>query len=92
MYRKPLGEDVIDPATAVLPVGIWLTLRVAAHLGGGTDLDYRGREQRAAYTLTHQPRGLAHIGRRLHPVKTAGDRGEVVQGDQRQPHMDRAAR
>lgn len=45
---------MIDPASAVLPVGIWLTLRVAARLGGGTDLDYRRREVHAAYTVSHQ--------------------------------------
>ncbi len=82
---------MIDPATAVLPVGIWLTLRLASHLGGGTDLDYRRRETRAAYTRTHQPRALAHIGRRLHPVETPGDRRIVVERDQIQSHADRAA-
>ncbi|MET9491784.1 hypothetical protein [Nocardia sp. NPDC006630] len=42
---------MIDPTVAVLPVGIWLTLRVASHFGGGTDLDYRRREVHAAYTV-----------------------------------------
>ncbi|WP_330184663.1 hypothetical protein OHB26_14345 [Nocardia sp. NBC_01503] len=45
---------MIDPASAVLPVGIWLTLRIASRLGGGTDLDYRRREERAAFTQTHR--------------------------------------
>ncbi|WP_327142436.1 hypothetical protein [Nocardia sp. NBC_01327] len=46
---------MIDPTVAVLPVGIWLTLRVASHFGGGTDLDYRRREVHAAYTVSQQP-------------------------------------
>ncbi|MRH87116.1 hypothetical protein GFY24_06495 [Nocardia sp. SYP-A9097] len=74
---------MIDPASAVLPVGIWLTLRIASRLGGGTDLDYRRRETCAAYAhSTRQAHGLAHIGRRLHPVETSGDRGIVVERDQ----------
>lgn len=41
---------MFEPTSLLLPVGIWATLRVAASLGGGADLDYRQYEQRAAYT------------------------------------------
>jgi len=42
---------MFELSTLLLPLGIWATLYLAARLGGGTDLDYRAYEQRAAYTL-----------------------------------------
>lgn len=45
-----------EPTTLLLPLGLWATLHVAARIGGGTDLDYRAREERAAYTLREHGR------------------------------------
>ncbi|MEU0539600.1 hypothetical protein [Nocardia sp. NPDC005978] len=52
---------MIEPTTLLLPLGIWATLRAAAALGGGADLDYRQHEQRTAYAQREVRRDLAGV-------------------------------
>ncbi|MEU8901051.1 hypothetical protein [Nocardia sp. NPDC048505] len=40
---------MLELSWVLLPLGIVLALRAASALGGGTDLDYRRYEERAAY-------------------------------------------
>ncbi|MEV0245188.1 hypothetical protein AB0H76_01215 [Nocardia sp. NPDC050712] len=53
---------MLELSWILLPVGIVVALRTAATLGGGTDLDYRRQEERAAYL--HRDRSPAQLSRR----------------------------
>ncbi|WP_405489933.1 hypothetical protein [Nocardia sp. NBC_00511] len=41
---------MLTPGVLALPLGLWAVLRVSAQLSGGSDLDYRSYEKRAAYS------------------------------------------